>query len=157
MISAGPWTPKILPRAHLGAPRGHSIVVRPLKDFSPFVLDAKVGPAPHGPLKDDLFLEIFPRSCDKLNDFNTFYSCGPDDYDVRLPATSGSVEVDEKSCNDIWEILRSFSQEIHDGELITKLACCKAQIRPHEEGEEVGPIVGPTGIKGLWFATGHDK
>lgn len=137
LISAGQWTPKIFPRAHLGAPRGHSIVVRPPKDFSPFVLDANIGPAPHGPLKDDLFLEIFPRSGDELNDFNTFYSCGPDDYDVRLPATSDSVEVDEKSCNDIWETLRSFSQEIHDGELITKLACYKAQIRPHGEGRKL--------------------
>ncbi|KAK3178543.1 hypothetical protein OEA41_000680 [Lepraria neglecta] len=111
LISAGPWTPKIFPRAHLGAPRGRSIVVRPSKGFSPFVLDANIGPAPHGPLKDDLFLEIFPRPGDELNDFDIFSSCGLDDYDVRLPATGDSVEVDEESCNDIWETLRSVSQD----------------------------------------------
>ena len=51
----------------------------------------------------------------------------------------------------------SISSPIRDGEIITRQACYKPQIRPHEEGEEVGPIVGPTGIEGVWLATGHDE
>ena len=157
LIAAGPWTPRIFPKAHLRAPRGHSVVVRPRRALSPYVLDANISPAPRGRLREDLFLEIFPRPDDGLNDFDTVYSCGPDDYDVTLPATSDLIEVNEKSCTNIWDSLRSVSQEIHDGNLLTKQACYKAQIRPHDEGEEVGPMVGATGIKGLWLATGHDE
>jgi glycine/D-amino acid oxidase-like deaminating enzyme len=45
--------------------------------------------------------------------------------------------------------------------VITKQACYKAQIRKHEEDEEVGPIVGPVDdddvVVGLWLATGLDE
>ncbi|KAK4693938.1 hypothetical protein P7C71_g3554, partial [Lecanoromycetidae sp. Uapishka_2] len=40
---------------------------------------------------------------------------------------------------------------------IVIIACYKPQIRLHNDGEEVGPMVGSTGIKGLWLATGHDE
>ena len=53
--------------------------------------------------------------------------------------------------------VRSISGEIHDSEVITKQACCKAQLRLRGEDEEVEPMVGPAGIKGLWLATGLDK
>ena len=36
-------------------------------------------------------------------------------------------------------------------------ACYKPQIRPDEEGEEVGPMVGPTGICDGWRSIIHDK
>ena len=78
-------------------------------------------------------------------------------YDVSLPSTSDSVKVDEQSCEDVWTAVKSVSREIHNGDVFTRQACYKPQIRPHEEEEEVGPIVGPTGIKGLWLATGHDE
>ena len=29
------------------------------------------------------------------------------------------------------------------------------QIRPHDEDEDVGPVVGSTSVIGLWLATGH--
>ncbi len=38
VIAAGPWTPRIFPKAQLRAPRGHSVVVRPSRDLSPYVL-----------------------------------------------------------------------------------------------------------------------
>ena len=57
----------------------------------------------------------------------------------------------------MYTAVGSVSKPIHEGEVITKQACNRPQIRPHEEDEEVGPIVGPTGIQGLWLATGHDE
>lgn len=36
-------------------------------------------------------------------------------------------------------------------------ACYKPQIRPDEEGEEVGPMVGPTGICDVWRSIIHDE
>ncbi len=157
LLSAGPWTTKIFPPARLGAPRGHSLVVRPSKDLSPYVLFPNITASSDGTLGNLLSPEIYPRPGDRLHDFDTVYACGPDDYDVPLPDTSDEVAVDEQSCRDVWTAVTSVSQEIHDGEVITKQACYKPQIRPHDEDEEVGPMVGPTGIRGLWLATGHDE
>ena len=157
LLSAGPWTPKLFTRVHLKAPRGHSVVIKPSRDLSPYVLFSTIAAAPNGSLEHILSPEIYPRPGDRLHDFDSVYACGPDDYDVPLPDTSESVAVDDQSCNDVWTAVKSISQEIHDGELITKQACYKPQIRSHEEDEEVGPMVGPTGIEGLWLATGHDQ
>ena len=157
LLSAGPWTPKLFPRVQLKTPRGHSVVVKPSRTMSPYVLFPNIVAPPNGNLEQILSPEIYPRPGDRLHDFDTVYACGPDDYDVPLPDTSDAVAVDEKSCNDVWTAIKSVSQEIHDGDIITKQACYKPQIRPHEEDEEVGPMVGPTGIEGLWLATGHDQ
>lgn len=157
LLSAGPWTPKLFTRVHLKAPRGHSVVVKPSRNLSPYVLFSSIARPSNGSLEHILSPEIYPRPGDRLHNFDSVYACGPDDYDVPLPDTSESVAVDDQSCNDIWTAVKSISQEIHDGEVITKQACYKPQIRPHEEDEEVGPMIGPTGIKGLWLATGHDE
>ena len=157
LLAAGPWTTKLFPPARLGAPRGHSIVVRPSRDLSPYVLFTNITASPNDTLRNPLSPEIYPRPGDLLHDFDTAYACGPDDYGVPLPDTSDEVAVDQKSCNDIRTAVESVSQEIHDGEVITRQACYKPQMRPHDEGEEVGPMVGPTGIRGLWIATGHDE
>ena len=157
LLSAGPWTPNLFTRVHLKAPRGHSVVIKPSRNLSPYVLFPTIAPPLNGSPKEILSPEIYPRPADRLRDFDSVYACGPDDYDDPLPDTSDSVAVDDQSCNDVWTAVKSISQEIHDGELITKQACYKAQIQPHKEGEEVGPMVGPTGVKGLWLATGHDE
>lgn len=107
--------------------------------------------------ENDISPDIYPRPGDDLHNFDTVYAAGPDDYDIPLPTISDSVKVDERSCDRIRDAIGSVSEEIHDGDVITKQACYKAQIRAHEDGEEVGPIVGLTGIKGLWLATGHDE
>ena len=157
LLSAGPWTPKLFPDVQLKTPRGHSVVVKPSRNLSPYVLFPKISAPTNGNLEHILSPEIYPRPGDRLHDFDTVYACGPDEYDVPLPDTSDAVAVDEQSCNDVWTAIKSVSQEIQDGDVITKQACYKPQIRPHEDGEEVGPLVGPTGIEGLWLATGHDE
>ena len=157
VIAAGPWTSKLFPSIHLGAPHGHSVVVRPSRNLSPYVLFPKIEPPVDGNLQSILSPEICPRPGDGLHSFDTVYACGPDDYTVPLPETTERVEVDKKKCEDVWLAVNSVSREIHDGEVITEQACYKPQIRPHEEDEEIGPIVGSVGIKGLWLATGHDE
>ena len=157
ILSAGPWTFKLFPRAQLKTPRGHSVVVRPSRDLSPHVLFPRIEAPRSGILKHVLSPEIYPRPRDRLYDTDTVYASGPDDYDVPLPDTTDDVAVDKGSCNDIWIAIQSVSQEIHDGEILAKQACYKPQIQPHDEGEEVGPMIGRTGIEGLWLATGHDE
>ena len=131
--------------------------MRPSRDLSPYVLFPEINFPENGSLSNLLSLEIYPRPGDKLHGFDTIYACGPDDYDVPLPNTTDAVVVDERSVNDVYTAVKSISKPIHKGEVITKQACYKPQIRPHEEDEEVGPMVGPTGIQGLWLATGHDE
>jgi len=133
------------------------VVVRPSRSLSPYVLFPDIVAPPDSSLKDILSPEIYPRPADKLHPFDTVYASGPDDYSVPLPSLSDSVEVDPQRCEDVWTAIKSVSKEIHDGEVVTRQACYKPQIRQHEEDEEVGPMVGPTGIKGLWLATGHDE
>ncbi|KAL8947546.1 MAG: hypothetical protein Q9222_006181 [Ikaeria aurantiellina] len=157
VVAAGPWTTNIFPRAKLLTPRGHSIIVKPSRNLSPHILFLKIEPAPNSTLEKLISPEIYPRPGDSLNDFDTVYSSCPDDYDVPLPSSTGEVEVDAQTCTDIWNALKGVSQQIHDGEIITKQACYKPQIRQHEEDEEVGPMVGSTGIEGVWLATGHDE
>ena len=41
--------------------------------------------------------EIYSRPGDRLDDFDTIYACGPDDYDVPIPDPSDEVAVGEKS------------------------------------------------------------
>ena len=157
LLSAGPWTPKLFTRVHLKAPRGHSVVIKPSRNSSPYVLFPTIATPLNESLECIFSPEIYPRPGDRLHSFDSVYACGPDDYDVPLPETSESVAVVDQSCNDVWTAVKSISQGIYDGESITKQACYKPQIRLHKEGEEVGPMVGPTGIKGLWLATGHDE
>lgn len=157
LVAAGPWTPKLLPSVQLLTPRGHSVVVHPSRDLSPYVLFPDIKPAPNSGLDNLISPEIYPRPGDGLYSFDTVYASGPDDYEVPLPSRSDSVETDERKCEEVWTAIKSVSKEIHDGQVVVRQACYKPQIRKHEEDEEVGPIVGQTSTKGLFIATGHDE
>lgn len=153
LVAAGPWTSKLIPKIRLQSPKGHSIVVKPqAEQIFPYILFPKIyASAP------TISPDIYPRPRDVMNVFETIYASGPDCYDVPLPDIVTDVTVEAEKIKDVWEAVKSVSQEIRNGEVITKQACYKAQIRKHDENEEVGPIVGPLDIKGLWVATGLDE
>lgn len=157
LVSAGPWTPTILPIVPLLTPCGHSVIVKPTRPLSAYILFPDIKPAPDSSIDKLLSPEIYPRPGDKLHHFDTVYASGPDDYDADLPANSDKVELVEKKCDNVLTALGSVSEEIGDGVVVARQACFKAQIRKHEENEEVGPMVGPVSIEGLWLATGHDE
>ena len=167
LLAAGPWTSKLLPRVKLLAPKGHSIVVRPssggdhtIGNISPYILFPTIisSPTTTTPI---LSPDIYPRPRDALNTFDAIYASGPDYHDVPLPDLVSEVTVEEDKADSVWRAVRSVSSRaIQDGAVITKQACHKAQIRKHEEDEEVGPIVGPVDdddVVGLWLATGLDE
>jgi len=157
IVAAGPWTPRVLAEVTLLTPRGHSVVVKPTKDMSPYVLFPTITAAEDSGLDGVISPELYPRPGDAMYDFDTVYTSSPDDYEVDLPSGTGDVLVDEQKCEDVWTAVKSVSQEIHDGEILRRQACYKPQIREHEDGEEVGPMVGPMDVRGLWLATGHDE
>jgi glycine/D-amino acid oxidase-like deaminating enzyme len=152
VVAAGPWSSKLLPAVRLLAPKGHSIVVRPSRDLSPYILFPTI-------LSSSLLSpDIYPRPKDSLNDFDTVYSSGPDYYDEPLPDLASNVAVEDGKCEDVWTAVKSVtSQDVYDGKVIIKQACYKAQIRKHEEDEETGPMVGPMDVAGVWLATGLDE
>ncbi|KAL8833813.1 MAG: hypothetical protein Q9170_004073 [Blastenia crenularia] len=146
IIAAGPWTTKLLPNAPIIESRNHSIVVRPQKPVSAYVLFPEL--IPKIPQKR-IPPEIYSRPD------GTIYSCGPSDRDVPLPETTDLVEFDPNICDRIYSDVSSVSKAIREGEVITRQAC----YRPYIVGRarDIGPLVGPTGIESLWLASGHDS
>ena len=146
VIAAGPWTTNLLPQAPIKESRNHSIVVRPRKPVSAYVLFPELHPKK--PQKR-VPPEIYSRPD------GTIYSCGPSDTDVPLPETTDLVEFDPAVCDTIYKDISSISQAILEGEVVTQQAC----YRPIVVGRarDIGPLVGPTGIKSLWLASGHDS
>jgi glycine/D-amino acid oxidase-like deaminating enzyme len=147
VIAAGPWTPTIFHSAPIVGWRSHSIVIKPTRTLSAYVLMPEIQLSHKNKPQEEIKIEIYPRPDD------TVYSCGPTDHDVPLPPTSDKVEVDDQRCTDIWNAVTSISKEIHDGELLVKQSC----YRPIVDGrpKEVGPLLGETGVRGLWLAAGH--
>jgi glycine/D-amino acid oxidase-like deaminating enzyme len=75
---------------------------------------------------------------------------GEGDTDVPLPKTSDLVVCDDDRCQDIVDYISSISTPLRDGEVLVKQAC----YLPHLSAGG-GPLIGETGIKGLWMASGH--
>lgn len=146
VIAAGPWTKFLFPASPIKESRNHSIVIRPSRPTSAYILFPELHP--HLPQKR-IPPEIYSRPD------GTIYSCCPSDTDVPLPETSDLVAVNEEVCNTIFRDISSISREIRDGEVLIKQAC----YRPIVVGRrrDIGPLVGHTGRKGVWLATGHDS
>ena len=145
VLAAGPWTKLLFPEAPLKAVRNHSIVLRPSRPASAHILfpdeNCEIDPRHLPP-------EIYPRPD------NTIYATGPTDEELPLPQNSGLVKVSEESCRKIQDDIGSVSQPIRHGVILIQQAC----YRPVVVGRDpkVGPLVGPTGVEGLWLAAGHD-
>ncbi|KAL8882079.1 MAG: hypothetical protein Q9192_007652, partial [Flavoplaca navasiana] len=146
VVAAGPWTKKLLPEAPIKESRNHSIVVRPQEPVSAYVLFPELHPkVPQKRIPP----EIYSRPD------GTIYSCGPSDMEVPLPETTDMVDVNTAICDRIYTDVSSVSAAVREGEVITKQAC----YRPFVIGRarDIGPLVGPTGVKSLWLASGHDS
>ncbi|KAL8732751.1 MAG: hypothetical protein Q9166_002532 [cf. Caloplaca sp. 2 TL-2023] len=146
VIAAGPWTTKLLPETPLKESRNHSIVVRPQRPVSAYVLFPELNPKiPQKRIPP----EIYSRPD------GTIYSCGPSDTDIPLPETTDLVEHNPDICDRIQRDVGSISQAFREGEVVTRQAC----YRPFVVGRarDIGPLVGPTGVESLWLASGHDS
>ncbi|KKZ66595.1 hypothetical protein EMCG_07709 [[Emmonsia] crescens] len=159
VIAAGPWTQSIFPRAPISALRAHSVVVRPTRPVSAYTLFTNLTlPAGFGSSAADkekadrkrsqptvVSPEIYARPDD------TVYACGEGDTIVPLPKTTADVQVDPARCQDIIDSIGSVSKVLQEGEVIARQAC----YLPNVEATRAGPLIGYTGIKGLFMATGH--
>lgn len=146
IVSAGPWTRSILPKAPISATRAHSVVIRPTRPVSAYTLFTEVE-IPDSSRRRPITAapEIYARPDE------TVYCCGEGDRTVPLPKTTAEVEVDSERCQDIIKQVGSVSDELRDGEVRAQQAC----YLPNVASLRGGPLVGPTDTKGLYVAAGH--
>ena len=77
---------------------------------------------------------------------------------MALPETSDGVEVDEQQCKSTCDALASISDELAQGEVLATQACYQPVILKHgHRAKNAGPLLGPTGVEGVWLACGHDS
>lgn len=143
VLSAGAWSPGIVPSLPVSAIRAHSVTVRPSPDvtIAPYVLFTEIT-LPGGKVATP---EIYARPD------NEIYACGATD-DLPLPANVDDVEVDQAACRSIWEHVASISMEFREATWEKRQACYLPAV---SNGE--GPVIGEarTIAQGLYIATGH--
>ncbi|KAI0786954.1 FAD dependent oxidoreductase [Abortiporus biennis] len=149
IITAGAWSPSLIPQLPIRGTRAHSITIRPQPSvkISPYVLftDISYPPKYHkrtGPGADP---EIYARPD------NEVYCCGPGDSSP-LPDTVDNVEVNSDAIESLHGHVSSISNELKEGTVDKKQACFLPNV---DSGG--GPIVGEAHhiMKGLFIATGH--
>ncbi|CAK4032630.1 related to oxidoreductase [Lecanosticta acicola] len=152
ILSAGPWTRSVYPSAPINATRAHSVTIKPSRPVSAYALFTQIRlPSPwkrgNTKLKQSgqiVSPEIYARPK------NEVYACGEGDHTVPLPESSDLVEVDEARCQEVVDYVGAISDELRDGEVTARQAC----YLPSTSGSN-GPLVGHTGVRGLYMAAGH--
>ncbi|KAJ4136146.1 hypothetical protein NW768_003754 [Fusarium equiseti] len=157
VVTAGPWTSRVLPRAKIESLRAHSVVYD--VDLSPyavftdielpqdFIPEHRVKMGQKKRHRGNVDPEIYARP------FNEAYACGEPDKSVPLPDTADQVECDEAQCDDMISYISTFSPKLAAAPIKAKQACYLPQhIR---FGQESGPLIGKTSVPGLFVAAGH--
>ncbi|QUC22634.1 uncharacterized protein UV8b_06875 [Ustilaginoidea virens] len=157
VVTAGPWTGRLLPRAKVEGLRAHSVVFE--ADVSPFAVFTNVQ-LPHDFVPEHraklgqkrlhrsrVDPEIYARP------FGEAYACGEPDSSVPLPDTVDQVQCDEAQCDDIISYIKTFSPVLGSAPIKAKQSCYLP--RHMRFGQESGPLIGPTTVPGVWVAAGH--
>ncbi|KAH7883055.1 FAD dependent oxidoreductase [Phlebopus sp. FC_14] len=143
VLTAGAWSPSIIPSLPISATRAHSVTIRPNPEvtIAPYVLFTEIS-LPRG---HTVSPEIYARPD------NEVYACGPGD-DSRLPLNVDDVLVDYVACDSIREHIASISQELREGTVERRQACFLPVVSVGG-----GPIIGEAQkiAKGVYIATGH--
>ncbi|GKT58794.1 FAD dependent oxidoreductase [Colletotrichum tofieldiae] len=152
LVSAGPWTGRLLPGSKVTGLRAHSVVynadVSPYAVFTSIKLPADFVPehrASKGQKRKHKRVvdpEIYARPDGEV------YACGEPDENAPLPDTADKVQVDEANCDDIISYIATVSPALAAAPIKAKQACYLPQ-------HESGPLIGATSVPGLWLAAGH--
>lgn len=149
VVAAGPWTRSVFPQAPISAVRAHSVVIEPTRPVSAYTLFTTIElPANFYPSKKSRPSVATPEIYARPD--NTVYACGEGDHVVPLPKSTADVQVDPERCQDLIDKVGSISDELRDGKVRTCQACYLPNVRTGG-----GPLIGHTGIKGLYLAAGH--
>ncbi|KND93562.1 putative oxidoreductase TDA3 [Tolypocladium ophioglossoides CBS 100239] len=157
VVTAGPWTGRLLPRSKVEGLRAHSVVyeadVSPFAIFtdiqlpSDFVPEHRAKTGQKRTHKGSVDPEIYARP------FGEVYACGEPDTAIPLPETVDEVQYDEAQCDDIVSYIGAISPVLGAAPVKAKQACYLP--RHMRFGQESGPLLGKTTVPGLWVAAGH--
>ncbi|KFA62193.1 hypothetical protein S40285_01656 [Stachybotrys chlorohalonatus IBT 40285] len=157
IVTAGPWTSKVLPRAKVEGLRAHSVVfeadVTPYAVFTDIELPSDFVPQHRAKAgqkrrhKGNVDPEIYARP------FGEVYACGEPDTAVPLPDTADDVQFEEAQCDDIISYIGTISPVLGSAPIKAKQACYLP--RHMRFGQESSPLVGATTVPGVWVAAGH--
>lgn len=145
VITAGPWTARVLPSAPIQGQRAHSITITPAKPVSAYCLFTEITTAGSGRSMSRAAPEMYARPN------NEVYICGEGDREVALPETAADVMVDQERCEALVKHSASVSDHLRYGEVTVRQAC----YLPVVSGGGNGPLIGETGTNGLLLAAGH--
>ena len=149
VITAGPWTGQVWPGSPIGALRAHSVTIRPSRPTSAYaIFTSIVVPKDFRDGIKSRAQHVSPEIYARPN--NELYACGEGDHLVPLPKTAADVQVDDQRCQDIVDYVSSISDELRNGKVLVRQACYLPQVLSGG-----GPLVGPTGVQGVWMAAGH--
>ncbi|KAI2473830.1 FAD dependent oxidoreductase [Annulohypoxylon bovei var. microspora] len=81
------------------------------------------------------------------------YACGEPDESAPLPDTADLVQCDDAQCDDLVSYIATVSPVLAAARVAAKQACYLP--RHMRFGRESAPLVGATGVRGLWVASGH--
>ena len=124
VVAAGPWVASLLPdigkKHSLHSTRAHSILIETAGTVSPFALFTDITRREtSGISRADP--EIFPRPNRQV------YVCGGSaglpSCPAPLPDRAGNVQVDEKICDRLHELVSEISPVLRNGTLARKTAC----------------------------------
>ncbi|KAF2878420.1 FAD dependent oxidoreductase-like protein [Massariosphaeria phaeospora] len=151
VLTAGPWTRTIWPRAPISALRAHSVTIQPTRPVSAYALFTSISlPASPKTRGSGSAKTATPEIYARPN--NEVYACGEGDTLIPLPTATDLVQVDEARCQEIVEQVGLISEELRDGEVTARQACYLPNVSGGGGG---GPMVGETGVKGLVMGAGH--
>lgn len=152
VITAGPWTSKVWPGSPIGALRAHSVTLQPTdrgENVSPYALFTGISlPANYKPGQKSKAKTVTPEIYARPD--HTLYACGEGDHLVALPATADQVACDDSRCQDILDHVSAVSHTLATAQVLGRNACYLPQ---NQYGGT--PLLGSTGVKGVWMAAGH--
>lgn len=143
ILTAGPWTPKLLPSIPISTSRAHSIVIQ-----SPEQLPAQAIFFSYTSSIDHLSMEpeLYSRP-------SSVYICGPTDSTHPLPQYARDVEILDRATSTLEKFARSVSTRLA-GNVVRRQAC---YLPFHDRGY---PAIGwqqhpSTNGMGVFVAAGH--
>lgn len=144
IVTAGPWTPTLLPEIPISTSRAHSIVIEPKTQLPPQAIFFSYS----SPSSSHLISpELYSRP-------SSVYICGSTDSQHALPEYAKDVQTLEKQTSELEQFAREISTDLEGGKVVIRQAC---YLPFHERGfPAIGWLSAPkAGKAGVFVAAGH--
>lgn len=147
VLSAGPWSSKLIPSLPIYGTRAHSIVIRPTRELSAYAVFTEIA-LPSSTRSKSKTTVVQPEIYTRPNN-EVYVSTTADDE--PLPESVADVKVNEHHCDTAFKEVGSISQELKCGEVLVKQACYLPNV-----SIKTTPILGEVkNVEGLIVASGH--